>query len=337
MSVFPWQMSQWDRVLNQVRDKKVPHAFLLNGVEGIGKRQFAEALASFLLCEEAIAGKQSSACGQCKQCRLVQSETHPDFKHICPEEGSSVLKVDAIRSMVEFFAQSSMQGGRKLAVLEPAEALNHNAANALLKTLEEPSGDSVIILVSHSAGQLLPTIRSRCQVIDFSLPDRNIAQQWLEAAVARESNEASFENLNSLLSLAAYAPLRALEFYRSGALEENNLMLDEMASFLRRDVLSVSLAERWGDDLAILRLEWMIQWLELVLKVKLAEVSVDGIPASKMISHLAKVSQESQILDIYSSALDQMRLLLGSSNPNKQLVFESLLNKWAGLMLKKTA
>lgn len=336
MSVFPWQRAQWDRVLKQAQQQKIPHAFLLNGVEGIGKKKFAETLASYLLCEQTSGSHQQFACGVCKQCRLIASETHPDFKNICPEEGSSVLKVDAIRNMVDFFAQSSMQGGRKLAVLEPAESLNHNAANALLKTLEEPSGDSVIILVSHSAGQLLPTIRSRCQVVDFSLPERSSARQWLEDNLAKEGEALSSSELDSVLELASYAPLRAQEFVRTGALEENNRMLEEMADFLRRDVLAVSLAERWSDDLAILRVEWMIQWLELILKVKLAEVSVENNPASKMITHLAKISQESEILDIYKSALEQLRLLLGNSNPNKQLVFEFLLNKWAGLMMKKS-
>ena len=335
MSIYPWQQGSWDRVLNQAHERKIPHAFLLNGIEGIGKRQFAETLVSLLLCERAIREGESFACGTCKQCRLIASETHPDYKYITPEEGSSVLKVDAIRSMVDFFAQSSMQGGKKLAVLEPAESLNHNAANALLKTLEEPSGDSVIILVSHSSGQLLPTIRSRCQVIDFSLPDRASAREWFEKAVTSEGLSLSSGDIESLMALAADAPLRAFDFARSGALQENNRMLEEMASFLRKDVLSVTLAERWSDDLAILRLEWMIKWLELILKVKLAELPVENNPAEKMIVHLAKVSQEAQVLEIYQSALEQLRLLLGSSNPNKQLVFEYLLNKWAGLMQKK--
>lgn len=335
MSFFPWQAAQWERVLKQVRENKVPHAFLLNGVEGIGKLQFAESLAAYLLCESASEGKLEQACGTCKQCRLVESETHPDYKHIGPEEGSSILKVDAIRNMVEFFAQSSMQGGRKLAVLSPAESLNHNAANALLKTLEEPSGDSVIILVSHSSGQLLPTIRSRCQVIDFSLPETSAAKQWLEAALNKDELSLSGAELDSVLALAAQAPLRALEYVKTGALEENQRMLEEMASFLRKDVLALVLAERWSDDLSILRVEWMIQWLELVLKVKLASFSTEGLAAAKMIDHLAKVSTEAQLLDLYKSALDQLRLLLGTSNPNKQLVFEFLLNQWAGLMAKR--
>ncbi len=335
MSVFPWQQVQWERVLKQVAANKVPHAFLLNGLEGIGKQAFAEGLAGYLLCERALGESLEQACGVCKQCKLVSSETHPDFKHIRPEEGSSVLKVDAIRAMVEFFSQSSMQGGRKLAVLAPAESLNHNAANALLKTLEEPSGDSVIILVSHSAGQLLPTIRSRCQVIDFSLPERDSAQAWLASALSAEGLSVSPDELHSVLSLAAFAPLRALEFVRTGALDENNRMLDEMAAFLKKEVLAIVLAERWSDELAILRVEWMIQWLELILKAKFTQLSLEGNPASKMISHLAKVSSEAQLLGIYKSALDQLRLLLGNSNPNKQLIFEFLLNQWAGLMLKK--
>lgn len=334
MAIYPWQAEQWARVVKQVQSNKVPHAFLLNGVEGIGKQAFAKALVSYLLCEQIRAEALGESCGTCKQCRLLASDTHPDYKDIRPEDGSAVLKVDIIRALVDFFAQSSMQGGRKLAVLAPAEALNHNAANALLKTLEEPSGDSVIILVSHSSGQLLPTIRSRCQVIDFALPELELSSQWLGSELNSRGKTLEDSDFNAVMNLASNAPLKALDFIQAGALDENRLMLTEMASFLRRDVLSSELAVRWSDDIAIMRMEWMIQWVELVLKVKMTQLAIDGHPAEKMIGHLAKISKEQQLLALYTNSLTQLRLLLGSSNPNKQLLFEYILGQWAQLMSK---
>ena len=335
MAIYPWQAEQWARVVKQVNTNKVPHAFLLNGVEGIGKQAFAEGLVAHLLCEQVASGLMTESCGSCKQCRLLASDTHPDYKNIAPEGGSSILKVDTIRALVDFFAQSSMQGGRKLSVLAPAEALNHNAANALLKTLEEPSGDSVIILVSHSAGQLLPTIRSRCQVIDFSLPEPSLANKWLSEELSTRGQSLEAGDFEAVMSLASNAPLKALKFIEAGSLDENRLMLTEMASFLRRDVLSSELAGRWGDDIAIMRLEWMIQWVELVLKVKMTQLAIDSHPAEKMINHLAKISKEQQLLMLYNNSLAQLRLLLGTSNPNKQLLFEYILSQWAQLMAKQ--
>lgn len=339
-TVLPWQAKQWGRMLSHVAAKSLPHAFLFSGVEGIGKELFAKQLSSFLLCEASenesnINGIRNS-CGICKQCRLFESDTHPDFKFIEPEEGSASIKVDQVRKLVDFFSQSSQQGGRKIAILSPAEGLNNNAANALLKTLEEPSKDSVIILVSHQPGMLLPTVRSRCQVLDFSLPSLTESLAWLNTYKNQlgTGDSLSEEDLRETLLLANSSPLKAISYFDIGALTEHRLMLDELGSLLKNDSLSTTLATRWNDDISLLRLSWMILWLEQILKLKFGSTLKVTQQAEKMFIYLSEKASSAELFSLYSSCLDQYKLFLGTSNPNKVLSFEVLLHKWSSLMRK---
>jgi DNA polymerase-3 subunit delta' len=332
LNLLPWQSSHWQHILKQSKNGTIPHAYLFNGVDGLGKTIFAQYLSNYLLCDSRNAADQP--CGECKQCKLFDADTHPDYKFICPEEGSSLLKVDVIRSLVDFFNRSSMQGGKKIAVLAPAEALNHNAANALLKTLEEPASNSIIILVSHNSGQLLPTIRSRCQVMDFSIPPISLSKKWLCEQVAVSTASYSESQAEEVLMLAANAPLRALDYVEIKALDENNLMLDELGALLKKESLPNTIAERWNDDNAILRLKLMIAWVESILKIKMVNATDESEHAFKMKKYLAEKCSAQQFFSLYQSLVQQLRLLLGTSNPNKQLVFEFLLNQWSSLMSK---
>ena len=158
--VLPWHSLQKNRLISQLEAGKVPHAFLFSGLEGLGKDQFANFISSFMFCEK-NSGRQTP-CGECKQCKLFAVETHPDFKVLEPEDGSASIKVDQVRQLVEFFGKSSQQGGRKIAIVSPAEALNHNAANALLKTLEEPPEHVKFILATTDPQKLPVTVLSRC-------------------------------------------------------------------------------------------------------------------------------------------------------------------------------
>jgi DNA polymerase-3 subunit delta' len=340
--VLPWQLLQWRRMVTLVNANKLPHAFLFSGVAGIGKELFAKHLSSFLLCDAVKCAADSddksiiSACRQCKQCKLFESESHPDFKLIEPEEGSTTIKIDQIRQLVNFFSHSSQQGGRKIAILTPAEALNNNAANALLKTLEEPSFNSVIILVSHQSGMLLPTIRSRCQVLDFSQPSVENSLEWLNTHNDQSSDKAPLtdEDIAETLFLANYSPLKALSYLEIDALAEYRRMLQELGAILKNDCLSTALASRWNDDISILRLSWIMLWLEQILKLKFGTKLNESYQAEKMFTYLSNKASSSELFALHSNCLKQYKLFLGTSNPNKVLAFEALLHDWSSLMRK---
>jgi DNA polymerase-3 subunit delta' len=179
----PWQEAAAARTLAE--GTRWPHALLIAGPQGLGKRLLALHLAQALLCE--APRSDGRACGTCVGCRLVERRSHPDLRLIEPvvydEDGNATpvdaITVEPIRDLIEFALLSSHRGGAKVAVVVPADALNAAAANALLKTLEEPPPRTYLLLVSHRPGRLPATIVSRCRRLPLAMPDAALASAWL--------------------------------------------------------------------------------------------------------------------------------------------------------------
>jgi DNA polymerase III subunit delta' len=211
--------------------ERMPHAVLLHGRQGIGKLVFAQALADALLCESP--DSDGFACGACTSCNWLAQGNHPDFRMVEPEdktedEGEDVVKaattvnrskkksryivVDQIRALSDLVSLSTHRHGLRVVVLHPAETLNPNAANALLKMLEEPPPATLFVLVTHQLQRLLPTIRSRCHKIAMHMPSRSEAEAWLATQGAK--------NPEFCLAQAGGAPLAALEADNDEAVEE---------------------------------------------------------------------------------------------------------------------
>ena len=187
--LYPWQAADWQRL--QTLRQRPPQALLLRGSAGIGKLLLATEFARSLLCRAPQA--DGLACGQCPSCRWFAQGTHPDFRLLQPEsetegedsaegddgkrkkKASKQIKVEQIRELAQFCSLSAHQGGRRVVLIQPAESMNPNAANALLKMLEEPPADLLFILVSHQYQQLLPTILSRCLSFPLALPEAGLA------------------------------------------------------------------------------------------------------------------------------------------------------------------
>lgn len=192
--VYPWQESlraQWLQLGSQRH-----HAMLCYGKAGIGKLLFARAMAASLLCRQPVDGH---ACGQCDSCHWLSEGTHPDFREISPEEAESgddnkkkvrkrqQIVIDQIRALHDYLSLSNHQaGGMRVVLIQPLEAMNLAASNALLKLLEEPPQRTQFLLVSHQRQALLPTILSRCMQVEMPAPSLDQGLQWLETqAVAQ--------------------------------------------------------------------------------------------------------------------------------------------------------
>ena len=214
---FPWQQARWQQLLSQHQQERLPHALLLSGHAGTGKRLFAQALAAYVLCSQPLEGK---ACGKCKGCQLLQAGSHPDLMFLEPEEKSRVIKVDQIRSLKSFASQTAQLCGYKVIIVQPADRLNINAANALLKDLEEPAAQTLFLLISDQPEQIAATIRSRCNHLLFPVPDRPQSVQWLAEKVTSENAE----TLALLLEFADNAPLQAVQLHGNDALTHRNLL-----------------------------------------------------------------------------------------------------------------
>jgi len=175
-SALPWQGPLFARLCALAGDGRLPHALLLTGPKGAGKSRLAAAMASWLLCRSPGA---EGACGQCESCALTRGGSHGDLRWLAPEESKRAIGIDAVRGVVGFMQQTPGYGNYKVLVIEPAEAMTIAAANALLKTLEEPPGQAAIIMISNRPGELPATVRSRCSMTAVPLPAEADALRWL--------------------------------------------------------------------------------------------------------------------------------------------------------------
>lgn len=171
---LPWHADSWQRLM-QAR-ARLPHALLLQGQEGLGKQVFALRLARALLCGQPAA---QEGCGQCHGCRMFDAGHHPDLLRVTQEAERTAITVEQIRSLAEFLSLRPHSASHKVVLQTPAERMNVNAANALLKLLEEPPLGCVFVLVSSRPARLPATIRSRCVPIRFRPPAPALVRDWL--------------------------------------------------------------------------------------------------------------------------------------------------------------
>lgn len=202
--LYPWLMPAWGELMRRLDTGNMPHALMLRGPEGTGKLAFARQLSLRLLCAQPA--PQGEACGQCHGCRMLLAGAHPDFVQIGPAEGKTRIRVEQIRELIGFMTLSRSHGQYRVALIEPADMMNDAAANSLLKTLEEPPGNAVLILVTAYPARLPATIRSRCQSLRMPLPSRPEAERWLKERLPADRRA----HAGSLLALSHGSPLDAL-------------------------------------------------------------------------------------------------------------------------------
>jgi DNA polymerase-3 subunit delta' len=224
---------------------------LVDGPQGVGKRDFAEAFAASLLC--GAPDGRGLACGKCKGCLLLKAGTHPDLHVIAPEEPGKDILVAAIREHVQRAGLASQLGGFKVTLIEPADAMNTSATNSLLKTLDEPVPWTLMILITAQASRMLATIRSRCQRLQFTPPDNAQALAWLAQQGVADGR--------LLLGMAGGAPLRALALNDDGVLAMRRESLSDFLALLEGRGDAVEIAGRWEKQDLERLFYWMSGWL----------------------------------------------------------------------------
>lgn len=321
--VYPWQQAVWQQLAGR---RQHAHAYLLHGPAGIGKRALAERLMASLLCMNPV---DLEACGQCKGCHLLAAGTHPDNYVLEPEEADKAIKVDQVRDLVSFVVQTAQLGGRKVVLLEPVEAMNVNAANALLKSLEEPAGNTVLLLVSHQPSRLLPTVKSRCVQQACPLPDQASSLAWLTQALP----DCSEQERVDLLQLAAGSPLAARRLQQQGVREQRALVVEGVKKLLKQQASASQLAESWKALPMLMLFDWFCDWTQLMLRYQLTQ-DEDGLGMEdmrKVVQYLASKAPQPKVLAMQDWLLQQRQKVLGKANLNSVLLLEALLVQWASL------
>jgi len=332
---YPWHTPIWQHLTQRYHSDQLPHALLLSGNPGLGKAAFSEQLAHWLLCEETTKGQrtpvtgQPSPCGKCNGCMLYKAGSHPDVMRVSPESEGKVITVDSVRSIAGFLALKSQFAEYQIVIVSPAEAMNKYAANGLLKTLEEPTPGVLLLLVTHDATSLLPTVRSRCQTVAIPVPEQTQASDWLTQAMAQHKLQA--EDTEPLLRLADGAPLLALEYARAGTLSNHQQLLQSFEKLAKKQSDPVTEAGLWVSTGLAPSLKWMYLWVAELIRFKstlemvdnksiLAEPALGGLAGSVDMAHLYKFLDK--ITDCIRTIPTQV---------NVQLTLEDLLISWSRL------
>jgi len=315
---YPWLQQPWEQLWQRHNSTGLPHALLLVSPVGCGKTVFAEFLAKALLCQDQ--GK-AQPCGVCRSCRLFEAGNHPDAYVVQPEQQGKALKIDQIRKLCADLGLTAQFAGYKVAVIESAESMTIAAFNSLLKTLEEPSQNTLLLLLCSKPARLPKTIVSRCERVSLPLPDRSQALSWL----AQEVEGGKQDELELSLSLALGAPLLAKETLKNEYLDERRARLQRYQGLFAGRENPVQLAMLWKEvSLAKQVVNELRSWVSDLLRL--------GFSASAPIENLDCKRE----LLVLSESLDLKRLCLyldrlqsvfkeGDSSMNPQTVLEELL------------
>lgn len=329
VSALPWLEQPWREIL--ARRSTLPHALLFKGREGIGELDFVRKLAQSLACMQPV---EQAACGQCQSCRWFAANSHPDYRELLPEvlrpevldsastnerKPSQQISVDDIRALEDFINLTSHQAGSKTIVIYPAETLNVSAANALLKSLEEPPPATRFMLVANRPSYLPATIISRCQQVVLRTPSADVAAAWLrEQGVAEPA-----------LSLAqtGNAPLAALALDDSEFWQQRKTLLAGLAT-PRPDALS--LAEQIREFPLPRVLGWLQRWTYDLLSAKSAAVVRYNPDFAKSLMQIAGRLRAMDIARFHRSLVQQQRSV---HHPlNARLYIEQLVIAYSALL-----
>lgn len=326
---LPWQRAIVGELL--ARRARWPHAMLITGPAGIGKRVLAQALARALLCESPAAN--GAPCLTCASCRYAAAGQHPDLRIIEPVEvdddeikAVEWISVERIRALSRWAGLTSHRGGAKTALIVPAERMNAAAANALLKTLEEPPPDTYFMLVSHLPGRLPATIASRCQRIVAPRPTAAEARAWLLAEGVSDAEPA--------LAQANYAPLRAIALADAGYQTERTTWIRALAAPAQLSVAGLGARiDAAPRDVRRERLaaavDWLIGWSADLARVRAGAAPVENVAFAPALNELARSVALPALFRYYRNLLRQRALLAHPLSP--RLVAEALLIDYRAL------
>jgi DNA polymerase-3 subunit delta' len=324
-TVYPWLQAYWHQLSRYQQQDRLPNAMMLVGDKALGLSAFATAFAQRTICLSVTAN--GAACGVCDSCLLFNAGNYPDFFHIAPEEGQSTIKIGAIRELIESLALSNQYAKPRIVIIDPADAMLHQAANSLLKTLEEPSENTCLVLIAEKPSKVSATIRSRCQLITVKDIDLSQATSWLEAEGCDQAEQ--------YLNLANHLPLLAYDLWKKQALAARVEIFNDFKAMLNGRLDPLLFAEKCFALKELPVLKWIMSWLTDATKVAFEPNNMclmnpdlkDGL----------KVLIEKLHLNNTHGLLDKLAMLISleSSQLNQQLLLEDFAIQCYSLTVKR--
>lgn len=293
--LFP---KQWKFLKRAWEEDSLSHGYLFTGRSGLGKKKMAEFFTKWVMCES----EGGAPCGKCKSCRMIEKKTHPDFFLLESEDGKSI-KVDSVDDFLKKLSLKPSFGRIKVGVVHRAHLMNHYSQNAILKTLEEPKGDSVLFLTSSSSNSLLPTITSRLQELRFQVPEKK--------ELARFLKKKGFKVKDEILTTAGLRPVKALRYLQNREeFEKEKERRQKVKELLKADLNKrFEIAKKLSKENPE---EMLVSWLYFLRRVlfwKLEEED-ETIPVEKTIKEM-----------------ENTLYLLQNYNVNKKITLQDLMLK----------
>ncbi len=330
-ATLPWLDAARRRLREAHGAQRLPHSLLVLAAPGLGAAAFADWAAAFALCDLAEdTAEAGRPCGVCASCLLLKADSHPDLYQVRVKEDKKQVSIDQVRELIEALSLKSYRGGYKVGVIESAEALNANGANAFLKTLEEPTQNTLLILVATPDHRLPATIASRCLRLALRAPQPADAAAWLAAQVPQPDGGATA--FATALALTGGAPLAARELLGADLAGLDVNMRDALKQLRAGTVDVTLLAERWARTDPSLRLIWLENWITRRVRASLggARDSQSAEPA-RLPAALLKPKIQG-LFGLLDAAREVRRF--ASTGMNQQLALESLLLRGRDVLSK---
>jgi DNA polymerase-3 subunit delta' len=310
---------QLDTLRLAMANGRLHHAYLLLGPEGLGKRTVALALAKAIYCVDS----EQDYCGRCVNCMRITNGNHPDVRLIEPLPDKKEIGIQQIRELQRELNYRSFSGKRKIAIIDPATLMNLSAQNALLKTLEEPPVDSLIVLITPNTGGLLPTLRSRCLSLSFAPLSSAQVSAFLESQRGMKADEAKLLAAMSMGSIGAAANLDKDELIEKRRNWSNMLMSLKVGDYNAAMVAAEALAKNRDEALEFLK--WAESWYRDLLVYSATQrpnelVNLDMLP---QIDQQATESSVDCTLSAFSHTTDASAGI--QRNLNRRMVLEKFL------------
>jgi DNA polymerase-3 subunit delta' len=316
--IYSWQENGYQRLLQAKQQQRLPHGLLLTAKEGSGLAEFCRSWSQYMLCTST----GDSPCHQCKSCQLFESESHPDFYWIGLLEDKKQITIDQIRHLSMQLQETPSLSGWRVAVIYQAERLNVSAFNALLKTLEEPGADTLLILAANDRSSIPPTIISRCQHLSLDPARHAKLLDWLSI----ECPQSPAESLELALKLAHGAPLAAARLIKEGELAFFEEVADLLTGVLEQRALPTSIAEY--DKVAP---EMLLSWWEFLVSAMIRHHKTGTAVSTKCMQNVYKLAERADIGLLFAfrdNILFQLKELKEGISLNIKMQLDQLAIEW---------
>lgn len=323
-SIFPWQKALWQKFKQHWQMNRVAHAWVFTGPDGVGKEYFTNHLMNKIICRETI---EEYPCKQCQHCLLFAAKNHPDVMILSPNAGE-IIKIEQIRMLAKFVERTPLLSNYRVIMINNAHQMNIYASNALLKTLEEPTANTFLFLITTQSSLLLPTIKSRCQKMVFYSPSFEEAHSWLTKS--KLFSNVKEDELSILFKLTNRAPLKMKTLLEQDTLTLRKLLYASLVNLFQGKLSPLKAASDWQEKDFALTLYFLESLVSDVMKWQLLQepnyiINTDYLLEIKKTAAQMNIKKGWQYIKLIHNMYEHY---LSLANVNSLLSLEKLFIHW---------